>query len=228
MSVLGVASPFTSCEVRWFLQGSSEKHETLRRWFMEFAPFKQDKDVGEPEWYGRLGEEPDIYLLLPDCDDMGIKWREGTLQIKGLIEELGPERFSGRHEGCVQRWIKWGYEELPPAYQSLFDVHEMDGLVRLSVHKTRAQRMFRIDACNEPAETVPGVMLERGLGFELTDLEVAGKQHCSIAFEAFPDDASMPAEFLSCVERLLEGLETSILDAGKSRSYPSWLRSRFG
>ena len=52
---------------------------------------------------------------------MGIKWREGTLQIKGRIEDQGARRFGTRNEGRVQRWIKWTYAEVPAAYRALFD-----------------------------------------------------------------------------------------------------------
>jgi hypothetical protein len=40
---------------------------------------------------------------------MGIKWREGMLQIKGRVEDLGTRHMGTRHRGRVQRWIKWTY-----------------------------------------------------------------------------------------------------------------------
>lgn len=227
MTVAGVASPFASCEVRWFLHGDSAQHEEIRRWFMEFAPFSKEAGVKPPRWQRRLRGEPDVYMVLPGYADMGIKWREGTLQIKGLVEELGPRALADRHEGRVERWIKWTYEEMPPSCQSLFASTAVD-LVTVTVRKTRALRMFRFDDQLEPSEAPPGEIFERGMGFELTDIEVAGKRYCSVAFEAFPDDASMPTDFVRVVERLLGGLESVVLGAGQSFSYPSWLRTTFG
>jgi len=228
MAGVGLASPFASCEVRWFLDGDSAQHADIRHWFTECAPFPKERTVRPPEWRGRLGGKPDVYLLLPERSDMGLKWREGTLQIKGLVDELGPRTFANRHEGSVERWIKWTYEELSPAYQRIFDSDVSESLATVSVYKTRALRMFRFDGAPEPTEAPPGKIFERGMGFELTDLEVNAQPYCSVAFEAFPDDASMPAEFVSIVERLLKGLETTALNTGQTGSYPSWLRATFG
>lgn len=223
MTTTGVASPFTSCEVRWFLDDDSTLHTEIRRWFTEFAPFSKEAGVEPPAWQDRLDGKPDAYLLLPGYADMGIKWREGTLQIKGRVDELGPQTFAKRHEGRVERWIKWTYEELPPAYRSIPDPDLAASRATVSVYKKRALRMFRLNDQNEPTETPLGEFLERGLGFEIADLEVDDQRYCSVAFEAFPDDELMPEQFVSTVGRLLEGLEDDRLTIEQSTSYPFWL-----
>jgi hypothetical protein len=230
MSGVGVVSPFASCEVRWFLDGDSTQHGEIWRWFSECAPFAKEKTAGVPEWRGRLGGKPDVYLLLPGYTNTGIKWREGTLQIKGLVQELGPGTFAHRHGGRVERWIKWTYEELPLVYQAPFGSRAAGDLITVYVHKTRALRMFRFDGRNEPTEAPAGVFLERGLGFEITDLRVGDEHYCSIAFEAFPDDPLMPEQFVGAVGRILESLEDTSLCIERSMSYPTWLlpRSRRG
>ena len=48
--------------------------------------FHVDSRQGRPEWRGRLGGDPDVYLLLPDYVNTGINLREGMLHIKGLVE----------------------------------------------------------------------------------------------------------------------------------------------
>ena len=125
----GVQTPFASIEVRWFFAGDPAKHPGIRRWFEQYSPFPRAPDAGAIEWRGRLGGQPDVYLLLPGQADMGIKWREDTLQVKGLVEDLGPHTFRERHEGRIQRWIKWTYADLPPAYRALFDAHGADGKI---------------------------------------------------------------------------------------------------
>jgi hypothetical protein len=65
--------------------------------------------------------------------------------------------------------------------------------------------------------------VDRGLGFELTDLEVDGKAFCSLAFEAFPNDSGMEAAFTEAVEAFLEGLTAFDLAAAHSQSYPAFL-----
>jgi hypothetical protein len=213
--------PFATLETRWFFDRDSGSHPALRRWFETCAPFPRGDDMGAPRWTGRAGGVPDVYLLMPGCRDMGIKWREGSLQIKGCVEDLGIRALGPRHRGRVQRWIKWTYEEVPAAYRSLFSPGARDGLRTAAVGKTRALRMISLDG-EAPGEALPGVVLRRGVGCEMTDLELNGKRYCSIAFEAFPDDAVTAAGFDSVVAGFLDELEHP-LDADASMSYPEWL-----
>jgi hypothetical protein len=213
--------PLATVETRWFFAGPSQRHPELHHWFETCRPFSASGDLTKPEWRGRVGGEPDVYLLMTGCTDMGVKWREGTLQIKGRVADLGARRFSGRHQGRVQRWIKWTYPEVPAAYRALFDDAGNAGLETASVHKTRALRMISLDSA-EPAEVSPGIVLEHGVGVEMTDLELRGERFCSIAFEAFPDDAVSVAGFDSVVAGFLDELGQS-LSADASLSYPEWL-----
>ena len=105
--------PLASHEVRWFFEGKANQHESLKRWFETIAPMPKSPGVGPPVWKGRLDDQPDVYLLVPGSDDMGIKWREGELQIKGRVSSLGTQVFCGRHQGKVERWIKWSYANTP-------------------------------------------------------------------------------------------------------------------
>ncbi len=213
--------PFTSIETRWFFAGGSERHPGLRRWFETSTPFPRAAGIGAPEWRGRAGGAPDVYLLMPGCTDMGVKWREGTLQVKGRVEDLGVRRFDARHQGRVQRWIKWTCAEVPAACRALFADGERHGLATVSVHKTRALRMLSLEAAG-PREVAPGKVLDRGVGFEMTDLQLDGIRHCSIAFEAFPDDAVTAAGFDAVVTGFLRELaETLAVEV--SMAYPDWL-----
>ncbi len=213
--------PFTSIETRWFLEGESSQHPELRQWFESCTPFPRAADVQAPAWKGRAGGEPDVYLLMPGCTDMGVKWREGTMQIKGRIADLGERRFGIGRSGKVQRWIKWTYPEVPAAYRALFEASGTHNLETAAVHKTRALRMISMDTA-KPEEVVPGIVLERGVGFEMTDLELNGARYCSVAFEAFPGDAAAEAGFNAAVSGFLGELAGSPgIDA--SMSYPEWL-----
>jgi hypothetical protein len=213
--------PFASVETRWFFAGPSERHPELRHWFETCRPFAASGNLASPEWQGRAGGEPDVYLLMPGCTDMGIKWREGTLQIKGRVADLGARRFDSRHRGRVQRWIKWTYPEVPAAYRALFDERGGNGLQTASVHKTRALRMISLES-GVPAEVASGTVLEQGVGVEMTDLELRGERYCSIAFEAFPGDAGAVAGFDAVVAGFLGELGLTLAVDG-SLSYPEWL-----
>ncbi len=216
--------PLASHEVRWFFEGPANQHASLKRWFETVASIPRNSDVGMPVWKGRLNGEPDVYLVVPGSDDMGIKWREGELQIKGRVSSFGTQVFCGRHQGKIERWVKWSYSDMPAAYKRLFVGGKEPGLVTASVRKTRALRKVRLDTMTGKAQEVDAqTFVDRGLGFELTDLEVAGKAYCSLAFEAFPNDSAMDAAFTQAVEYFLDGLKELDLTAACSQSYPAWL-----
>jgi hypothetical protein len=214
--------PLASHEVRWFFEGTADDHRDLKRWFETTDPVMKDRGVGTPTWKGRLDDQPDVYLLIPGSQDMGIKWREGGLQIKGRVASLGTQQLA-RHHGRVERWVKWSYTGVPEGYRRLFAAESDPSLQTRSVRKTRALRRLRLDTMTGVAREVDAnTFVDRGLGCELTDLEVSGRAFCSLAFEAFPDDSAMHEAFAGTVSMFLEGL-TMELDAARSMSYPAWL-----
>ena len=107
MSVRNI--PFASHEARWFFEGAVVQYSALKKWFETFAPIEMKGSFGPPVWTVRLGGKPDVYLLLPGADDMGIKWGDGRLEIKGREAELGQQTFGSGIEGICQRWVKWSY-----------------------------------------------------------------------------------------------------------------------
>jgi hypothetical protein len=146
------------------------------------------------------------------------------LQIKDRVSFLGTQVFGSRHQGQVERWIKWSYTPMPVSYQRLFEAGQETGLVTASVRKTRAVRKVRLDTLTGTAEEVEAqTLVDRGLGCELTELEVAGQVYCSLAFEAFPDGSAMDAAFTKAVEAFVDGLTAFDLAAAHSQSYPAFL-----
>lgn len=216
--------PLTSHEVRWFFEGKVDQYDVLKHWFMVTAPFPKSTEIGPPLWKGRLDDQPDIYMLVPGVHDMGIKWREGELQIKGRLSILGTQVFCGRHMGNIERWIKWSYPNLPTAYQRLFDKGEGAELVTIAVKKTRALRKLRLDTLTGRAEEVDiKTLIDRGIVIELTDLVLEGTGYCSLAFEAFPNDSAIDTAFTQAVEAFVDSLTEIDLLAAKSQSYPAFL-----
>jgi hypothetical protein len=214
--------PLASHEVRWFFEGRAEDHPELKRWFETTEPVEKDAAVGAPLWKSRDDDQPDVYLRIPGSEDLGIKWREGELQIKGRTAMLGTQVFGRLHQGRVERWVKWSYTKMPDEFRALFA--EGPRLPIVSVRKVRALRKLRLDTMLGTAQEVDAkTFVDRGLGCELTNLEVSGKTFCSLAFEAFPDDAAMHEAFACTVSAFLDGLQNVELGAAKSMSYPIWL-----
>lgn len=221
-----VGSPFSSIETRWFFGGGDGDRATIKRWFEDYSPFEKATDIAPVEWAGRKNDEPDTYLLLPGYEDMGIKWREGKLQVKGLVADVGASAYSGRHSGHVQRWIKWTYAAVPAALRTLFSDDGADDRTLVPVYKTRAVRLVEIEASGEFAEVASSEWIRQGVAFEMTDLHLAGEEFYTIAFEAFPDTDCLRTHFDSVVGAFLQGLEGPRLDLARSMSYPAWLNGR--
>lgn len=98
------------------------------------------------------------------------------------------------------------------------------GIVRSVEVHDRALRKMRLDTLTGTAQEVDAqACVDRGLGIELTDLEVAGKRYCSLAFEAFPNDSAMDAAFTEVVAAFVDGLTACALTAAQSQSYPAFL-----
>ena len=205
-------SPLTTLEVRWFFEGKVDEHQALKKWFEHSAI-----EVHEFE------PRDDIYLLIPRSYDLGIKWREGQLQFKGLVLSEGEQAFNRLHHGKFEHWIKWSYEELPKAYMHFFTQKQQSGIITISVKKTRALR--KIQVTEKPNEVHPTLNVDRAIEIELTDLKVADKQFCTLGFEAYPDDPSMNTAFRPTVESFLNDLKEIQLSVAQSQSYPAWLNS---
>src|SRR5262245_1257159 len=102
--------PLMSHEVRWFFTGELARFPALTQWIETTRPFAHEGIVPPPAAEGRLGDAPDVYLLVPGANDIGIKWREGQLQIKGRMSRRGLQRFGRRFHGHVDVWGKWSYQ----------------------------------------------------------------------------------------------------------------------
>ena len=88
----------TTAELRWFARGSLPAE--IEHWF------EQDQ-LGDH--LAPAEEREDVYLYLPGCDYLGIKMRQGRLEIKWRKAELGVVGFEDRVEGKAEKWVKWTY-----------------------------------------------------------------------------------------------------------------------
>jgi len=158
-------------------------------------------------------------VVIPNASSMGIKWREGQLQIKGLESSLGTQIFTGGHVGKVERWIKWSYSG-----DSIGK--DFSGPHIVEVFKTRCIRKVRLNPfTGELKEVHPDEPIDRGANVEVTDLRVGSKAYSSIGVEAFPNDPAMHGNFTTTVNEFLKSLKGVSLTESNSRSYPAWLQT---
>ncbi len=224
--------PLLSHEVRWFFPGPLARFPELRDWMESAAPFPKEGDVPPPRAVEREGGEPEVYVVVPGARDLGLKWREGQLQVKGRLSAHGIQRFAGRFYGAVEVWAKWSYagNEVKKALGSWFAAASGDPWETVEITKSRILRKTRLDAWGRFVEVSPEAYPDRGLSVELTDLEAQGQRFCSLAFEAWPDDSGMAASFTAAVDAWLSGLAGTgaVLAEHQSMGYPEFLARVWG
>lgn len=218
------ALTLSTLEARWFFPGLLEETgRGVEAWFRaRGGPVPLAWDPAPPAW------RRDRYLVIPGHDDMGIKWRDGRLEIKGREAALGPTMFTRGFEGICERWIKWSYAGAAIERRFLGLFRSVPSGVVL-VEKRRLQRLLALDAAGDATEIGPDEPRQQGVNLELAQIRVprtTPETHWSLAFEAFPGDASMAEPFARIVARFLEGCPALPLAPEQSMSYPRWLRDR--
>jgi hypothetical protein len=192
--------PLITCEMRWLLDGPLPGG--VERWFQSGA---------EP---GAAARREDRYLLLPGVADMGIKEREGRLEVKGRLAVLGTHAIAAEIEGRAERWCKWTYGT---AVAEGFRHHGA-----IIVGKGRVQKHFLLEPGGLAQATTQRDLSRRGFSLELTRIWVPSGDHWSLGVEATPDDPTLLADLLRTLGDLLQGFPIS-LPRARSRSYPAWL-----
>ncbi len=180
----------TSLEIRWFYVGKLPT--AISAWF------KQDELGGQfqpPE------EREDVYLYTPESEYLGIKLRQGRLEVKWRQAELGMACL-GTVEGKLEKWGKWLCED--PTAES-FKPEVVVGQSWVNVKKVRSQRLY--DCC----------------AVELTQLSIKGNDWWSLAFETFGAEANKLEQLQNVASLVFKTRNESQLQAQDSYAYPHWL-----
>jgi hypothetical protein len=192
-----------TCEMRWVLDGALP--DEVERWF------HRDGRPAPPAW------REDRYLILPGAADMGIKERQGRLEIKGRLAKLGSHAIAPEIEGAAERWCKWSYDAAgAPPFGGL------QGQEAVVVGKARAQRHFLLEPGGRAQEVAQRDLTRRGFSLEVTRIRLRAHDHWSLGVEAAPDDATLLGDLLGALAVVLQGFPLP-LPRACSRSYPRWL-----
>ena len=228
---------FASHEVRWFFEGELNESGDEYRWFTRRDWLGKTPSGVELKWPGFESRE-DVYCVLVESGDLGLKWRSEeldkkgekrtSLDIKGRTAELGSIQFGSNAVGRVERWVKWQYNNaaVPAAIGDAFDIgrHKQD-LVR--IRKNRILRKVRLDAFGNDEEVTTKAFIDRGLNIELTKLFVDERDaYWTLGFEAFPHDDELHGAFQRNVCLFLDAYSGPNLDLERSKSYAEWLMER--
>jgi hypothetical protein len=201
--------PLVTCEMRWLLEGRLPGKAL--RWF------ENDPQPTAPP------PREDRYLVLPGVTDMGIKRREGRIEIKGRMAVLGSHAIACEIEGGAERWCKWTYDAGSIAAGSC---SWFDGRDAIVVGKSRMQKHFLLEPGGLAQASAKRDLARRGFSLELTRIRLAAGDYWSLGIEAAPDDAALLADLLRALGVVLEGFPLP-LPLARSQSYPAWLAERW-
>jgi hypothetical protein len=187
----------------------------------------------------------DRYLRLPGLDGLGIKLREGRIEIKqrqrkyGVLhlpgdtplherppqrdaqdKELEPGNASaGRAVGQVESWRKWsfGLANRPLARLAT------PAASWIAVRKARSLRIYQIGENQRVVPLATGDDALQGCSMELTDVEVFGQAWWTLGLEAFGDESALQEGLLTVAGHVVASHLPVALDVQDSYGYPKWL-----
>jgi hypothetical protein len=200
---------FPSAEVRWFYKGQVPGQ--VWAWFAEgeHLPSEQVPRV-------------DYYLHIEETDSLGLKLREGRVEIKQRHCQYGVVRVRERVAGMMEHWRKWS---LPLAEAGADWATILKPAPSwIGVEKGRWLRKYQMVADGRVAAIPADEVLGQGCGVELTRLRVAGDAWWSLGFEAFGDESSLREDLVYVMDHFFaRGSVPLSFEARNSYGYPRWL-----
>lgn len=200
------------------------------RWFgMRRTPIELE------EWFGSSGGRPaetscrtDRYLWLCDTDALGIKLREGRLEIKQRTIDSGVLAFPGGARGRVEAWRKWCCSA---AGESDVAWPGDDESGWIDVVKERRLRSFKQLSDGSLAGCRADEYPPAGGHLELTRLDVAEarpRHWWTLGAEAFGSSDDLFALLRRLIGHDAPRTLPAALAGTVSCGYPAWLRQACG
>jgi hypothetical protein len=201
---------YPTMEVRWFYQG--DLPEAIRSWFHSGA-IAPSAPQSREDWY----------LSLPQTDDLGIKLRQGKIEVKKCMGDRGMRSLAHQAEGWVEQWVKWSFDidadqDFP---NILLPVNAW-----VVVQKTRQQMQYRVTAAGEVEAIDLDWAIEQGCTLELAELSIWHQPWWSLSFEAFGAIDMLEQTLERVTRQVLSTFCESELQAMYSCGYPAWLSER--
>jgi len=201
-------------ELRWFYKGAAPA--PVQRWY-------SDKLPGDRPQKEKIRQ--DLYFIVRDREDLGLKLSRGKLELKHRRESQPFSLTEPRLSGLTEVWIK---EEWRYAKEFLQDVDLAFGKPNLSgwrveVHKNRSMRKYAVDARGNVADPGKGEPAERLLKVELTNLTRHDRPWWTLCIEISGEPQNLPEIFALAVRNLLLQHPGLTLHTDHSYGYPHWL-----
>jgi hypothetical protein len=164
----------------------------------------------------------DYYVCHADGDGLGIKLREGRIEVKQRQREYGLFRFHPRVTGRVEAWRKWGFA-LKEADRDLASIL-VPTSPWIAVTKERKLRPYRVSGDRGVVAAPTGEPSAEGCGLELARLRIQGREWWSLAFEAFGAESDLQASLTLTARHIFTATDPPDLDGTDSYGYPRWLK----
>jgi hypothetical protein len=223
---------FKSAEIRWFLPPTIE-WEIALEWFM--GDFDKTNDhlsdiVSSEIFSNKIKREElrtDEYLIIPDVSSVGIKKRQGKLEVKsqiGLNENYSDDSISGK----LNHWSKWSFQPSQENENSMEDDLNLSG-EWLKINKIRY--LLKLARSKDGIiEISPVEWPECGCQVELTQIWKEGQTQkwTSFGFEAFGGSfQNRKATLIDSVLFFLSRRKNPpfLFETGNSMSYPKWIQN---
>ncbi len=193
----------TSVETRWFLQGTAPPKV--------LQCFKDEMAVAQPP-------RVDTYLRTAKTPCLGIKLREGRIEIKQRVRQLGPHTFHPHVTGMVERWNKWGFP-----ISAADTAAETQSDAWIPVVKERILRRYQIVSDSE-IRAVPGWLfpLQRS-SIEITNIVLNDTPWWSLGLEVVGTDIDLFKALKATAAIAFKSRGFPSLSAAQSYSYPKWI-----
>ena len=206
------------------------------RWF-----FKGPLPANVSAWFGSLGEflpqlEQRTDLYLATREDLGVKLREGRLEIKWRRGPGHPMTISARVQGSAEYWDKWSWKDLQgKAEAQIADLlRESPDDPWIRVPKERHQRKYDLAVDGlQPILLKP--RCERGVILEVTKLRFRGRPWWTVALDLLgkakkADEGLKEAKevFVRLLQSLFEKYPGPPLRLENSFGYPKFVLAREG
>ncbi|MCL6259907.1 hypothetical protein M3O96_12455 [Aquiflexum sp. TKW24L] len=223
---------FQSAEIRWFLPPTLE-WEVALEWFMGDDYKKTDPiadNISGKIFSNNIKREElrtDEYLIIPHCTSVGVKKRQGKLEVKAQIGT--PEKYIHNSiSGEINYWFKWSFQ---PSESNISIMKEDLNLSGEWFKIFKVRYLLKLSKVkNDIIEISPEEWPESGCQVELTQIWREGdlQKWTSFGFEAFGGSFQNMKENLT--ESILFFLSTRkktslILQTDNSVSYPEWIQN---
>jgi len=192
------------------------------RWFFDHAIAFKSLEQLLP--FSSTSERTDHYLLGSGAR-VGIKWREGNMEVKQQQGE-GQAYQKGTVSGTIEHWKKWSFAlENQNDYLDKFDTQYW-----LPVIKQRKLARLKYDKIHHTTEPLlPRDKAENICEIEITRVTIDSNSYFTIGLEASGRISSLQEILVTTIDYLLKSgnLEGLDLSASLCNNYARWVQTKF-